>query len=273
MSLPLVFIGANKGGVDKSLASMAIVDYWLTTDDKKPVFLTETGTSNPDVAKANGETVLDLVNERDGQRKAAVVCILAAQANSHREQFGATLLTALRAMKRPAACLWIINHQRDSLELLAEFREMAPGVKIHLLRNTDFGDERKFELYNGSEIRKEIDTRQRRQWPAYSNSRSGMARTWRGKRYGIPGGDGLGKRIEHGAAEEKCSGPGKFRVSVEVDLNVSRLSIPRINDGDTSLVELAAVAGYDRHSMVGGAGSDHKVGLRKCVSGLPALFD
>lgn len=60
-------------------------------------------------------------------------------------------------MKRPATCLWLINRQRDSLELLAEFRDMAPGVKIHVLRNSYFGDERKFELYNGSELRKEIE--------------------------------------------------------------------------------------------------------------------
>ena len=54
---------------------------------------------------------------------------------------------------------------------------------------------------------------------------------------------------------------------------MAKLWFPRINDGDTGLVKLAAVAGYNRHSMVNGAGSDDKVGLRKGVSGLPALFD
>lgn len=170
MSLPLVFIGGNKGGVGKSLASMALLDYWLTNEPLKPSFLVETDTSNPDVAKAYGETVphylpqiseregwIDLVNELDGQRNAAVVCNLAAQTNSLWELFGATLLTALGEMKRPATCLWLINRQRDSLELLAEFRDLAPGVQIHVLRNAYFGEERKFELYNGSEIRKEIE--------------------------------------------------------------------------------------------------------------------
>ena len=76
-----------------------------------------------------------------------------------------------------------------------------------------------------------------------------------------------------GAGEGKCSGPGKFRFSVGWELKVARLWFPRINDGDMGLVELAAVAGYDRHPMVGGAGSDDKVGLRKGVPGLPALFD
>ncbi len=170
MSLPFVLIGGNKGGVGKSLASMALLDHWLSSEPAKPAFLVETDTSNPDVAKAYGESVphclpriseregwIDLLNELDAQPKAAVVCNLAAQTNSLWEQFGGTLLSGLSQMKRPATCLWLINRQRDSLELLAEFRDMAPGVKIHVLRNAYFGDERKFELYNGSELRKEIE--------------------------------------------------------------------------------------------------------------------
>jgi len=73
------------------------------------------------------------------------------------EQFGGTLLSGLSQMKRLATCLWLINRQRDNLELLAEFREIAPGGKIHVLRNAYFCDERKFEPYNGSELRKEIE--------------------------------------------------------------------------------------------------------------------
>jgi hypothetical protein len=170
MSLPLVFIGGNKGGVGKSLASMALLDYWLASNSQRPVFLIETDTSNPDVAKTYGPTVphflpqlseregwIDLINELDSQPQTAVVCNLAAQTNSYWEQFGTTLLTALQEIERPATCLWMINRQRDSLELLAEFCEMAPGVKTHVLRNAYFGDERKFELYNGSEIRKNIE--------------------------------------------------------------------------------------------------------------------
>ena len=57
MSLPVVFVGGNKGGVGKSLASMALIDYWLSQNPAKPVFLVETDTSNPDVAHAYGKTV------------------------------------------------------------------------------------------------------------------------------------------------------------------------------------------------------------------------
>jgi hypothetical protein len=149
---------------------MALLDYWLSRTPPVPSFLVESDTSNPDVAKAYGSSVphylpqlseregwIDLVNELDSQPHAAIVCNLAAQSNSLWEQFAPALLSALRQIKRPASCLWLINRQRDSLELLAEFRDMAPGVKIHVLRNAYFGDERKFELYNGSEIRKQIE--------------------------------------------------------------------------------------------------------------------
>lgn len=67
------------------------------------------------------------------------------------------LLEGLVEMKREAVCLWMINRQKDSLELLMDFREMAPGVKVHVVRNGYFGEERKFELYNGNEVRGEIE--------------------------------------------------------------------------------------------------------------------
>ena len=54
MSLPFVFVGGNKGGVGKSLASMALLDYWLSSEPAKPAFPVETDTSNPDVAKVYG---------------------------------------------------------------------------------------------------------------------------------------------------------------------------------------------------------------------------
>lgn len=160
MSLPVVLVGGNKGGVGKSLCSMALLDYWLSQN--KPVFLVETDRSNPDVAKAYGDSVphclpemrerdgwIDLVNELEEKvQHSAIVINLAAQSNRFWEDFGAILLEGLQEMKRKPICLWMINRQKDSLELLMEFQEMAPGVKLHVVRNGYFGDERKFELYH-----------------------------------------------------------------------------------------------------------------------------
>jgi hypothetical protein len=53
--------------------------------------------------------------------------------------------------------LWVINRQRDSLELLKEYMESLPGSTVHVVRNTYFGDQGKFELYNGSKMRKTVE--------------------------------------------------------------------------------------------------------------------
>jgi hypothetical protein len=53
----------------------------------------------------------------------------------------------------------VINRQRDSLELLREFADAVPKAAVHVVRNGYFGEERKFELYNGSKIRDEVESR------------------------------------------------------------------------------------------------------------------
>ena len=55
--------------------------------------------------------------------------------------------------------LWVINRQRDGLELLREFIDAVPKAAVHVVRNGYFGDEKKFELYNGSKIREEVEGR------------------------------------------------------------------------------------------------------------------
>jgi hypothetical protein len=52
----------------------------------------------------------------------------------------------------------VINRQRDSLELLREFIDAVPKAAVHVLRNRYSGEERKFELYNGSKIREEVES-------------------------------------------------------------------------------------------------------------------
>lgn len=60
-------------------------------------------------------------------------------------------------MQRTLRTLWVINRQRDSLELLKEYLDALPSTVVHVVRNGYFGDERKFELYNSSKIRKTIE--------------------------------------------------------------------------------------------------------------------
>ena len=65
--------------------------------------------------------------------------------------------STLGELNRKLITLWVINRQRDSLELLKEYREALPGSTTHVIRNAYFGDEIKFELYNNSNIRESIE--------------------------------------------------------------------------------------------------------------------
>jgi hypothetical protein len=66
---------------------------------------------------------------------------------------------SLEELGSKLVALWMINRQRDSLELLREFMSAVPKADVHVVRNGYFGEERKFELYNGSKIREVVEGR------------------------------------------------------------------------------------------------------------------
>ena len=45
------------------------------------------------------------------------------------------------------------------MALLREFIDAVPKAAVHVVRNGYFGEERKFELYNGSKIRDAVESR------------------------------------------------------------------------------------------------------------------
>jgi hypothetical protein len=56
--------------------------------------------------------------------------------------------------------MWVINRQRDSLELLADYLDAMPVGKdhqVHVVRNGYYGSIEKFQLYNGSQLKKRIE--------------------------------------------------------------------------------------------------------------------
>ena len=53
----------------------------------------------------------------------------------------------------------MINRQRDSVELLKEFLGAMPHALVHGVRNGYFGEERQFELYDGSKVRAAVEER------------------------------------------------------------------------------------------------------------------
>lgn len=82
---------------------------------------------------------------------------MAACNNKGVRAYGATLNSTLAEMDRRLVTLWVINRQRDSLELLKEYMGAIPKATVHVVRNLYFGEVRKFELYNGSQRRTAVE--------------------------------------------------------------------------------------------------------------------
>jgi len=170
MSKPIYLVGGSKGGVGKSMVTIALIDN-LTAKGEK-VVLIETDTSNPDVWKTyKDDTKGALVNLEEGngwielinicgdvENADAVIVINTRAANNQGVQrYGETLNSTLEELDRKLVALWVINRQRDGLELLKDFREALPNALVHVVRNGYFGEESKYQLYNGSKIRKTVE--------------------------------------------------------------------------------------------------------------------
>ncbi|WP_322065068.1 nucleotide-binding protein [Burkholderia ubonensis] len=165
---PIYMVGGSKGGVGKSFVTLALVDYLQRTDIN--VVLVETDTSNSDVMKAvhaeiecascNLDDVsgwIDFVNFCDTHRDAIVVVNTAARSQAGVEQYGGTLASALDELARRLVVLWVINRQRDSLELLLKFGATFPNAITHVARNGYFGSPEKFTLYRDSQLRSAVE--------------------------------------------------------------------------------------------------------------------
>ncbi|MBQ7262098.1 MAG: protein mobD [Synergistaceae bacterium] len=167
----LYFVGGSKGGVGKSFLSIALCD-WITQGLGKKLMLIESDTSNPDVGKmyAKDEAVelvslklddadgwIELVDLCDGC-ETDVVINSAARSNEAIAEFGGTLTSSLDELKMELVSFWMINRQRDSIELLKRYMEIVQGP-LHVVRNTFYGEPKRFELFNSSKIREAAEER------------------------------------------------------------------------------------------------------------------
>lgn len=170
MAKKIYLIGGSKGGVGKSMVSMAMLDY--LQEQGESVLLIESDTSNSDVWKTYKDSVeaelvdlddadgwIQLVNLCDSKPDSIVVINTAARNNQGVSAYGNTLNNTLTELKRDLVTLWVINRQRDSLELLKEYMDAIPDSLVHVLRNGYFGDEKKFQLYNDSKTRSAVESR------------------------------------------------------------------------------------------------------------------
>ena len=169
--LNLYFIGGSKGGVGKSFLSMALADY-LTQYKGRKIVLIESDTSNPDVGKTfthsddvevlslsldNADGWIELVNSCEGSNRDLVVNS-AARSGEAVEKFGGTLIGSLEELHMQLISFWVINRQRDSIELLKKYMDIVPG-ELHVVRNTFYGEPQKFELFNNSKTKLEAEKR------------------------------------------------------------------------------------------------------------------
>ena len=170
MKKSIYLVGGSKGGVGKSTVAMALLDY-LTESGETPLLI-ETDTSNPDVAKAYGKTVatksidldkgdgwVDFLNSADAH-DGPIVVNGAARNNTGISTYGGNLGNSLVDLDRALVTLWVVNRQRDGLELLKQYLEALPQSKqhtVHIVRNTYYGTPEQFELLAGSKIKTSIE--------------------------------------------------------------------------------------------------------------------
>ena len=161
----------NKGGTGKSMVATALIDAFLQRGIEP--FVIETDDANPDVFKAHVETVqcaalsldeadgwIEMINSLDKARGVPVIVNTAARNSAGVARYGQTLKSTLTELGRTMVTLWVINRQRDSLELLADYLDAMPAGadhQVHVVRNGYYGSAEKFQLYNGSELKKRIE--------------------------------------------------------------------------------------------------------------------
>lgn len=83
----------------------------------------------------------------------------AARNNDGVAAYGGTLTGTLPELGRKMVTLWVINWQKDSLDLLSDYLEAVPEGELHVLKNAYFGTDSKYERYNRSEVRKIVESR------------------------------------------------------------------------------------------------------------------
>ena len=166
------YVGGSKGGVGKSLFTFILADYFLEKNSN--ILLVDSDTDNPDVYKAHKDMGLpnltcamnrldsrndwmDLSNLMEKYPDHLVIINGAARTKETVQENGEMFWEMLEMLKRRMTVFWLINIQRDSVELLHSFQQSLPKATIHVCRNLFFGKPERFEVYNSSKAREKIE--------------------------------------------------------------------------------------------------------------------
>jgi hypothetical protein len=169
MSKRVIMVCGGKGGVGKSFNVMAVTDFLLRAGET--VVLVESDNTNSDVAKCYQGTVqtelinletangwIDFLNVCNSNPNAVIVVNTRAANNEGLENYARMARDGLRKLHRPLLVLWVINTQRDSVELLHDFIELLPGTEVHAVKNLYYGRPGEFAEYEHSEARGIIES-------------------------------------------------------------------------------------------------------------------
>jgi hypothetical protein len=164
---PIYIIGSNKGGVGKSLLTMALLDYFSQIEQS--CFLVETESRLMDVHRSYRHlpfAVLDLSSELGssglvdlGFRHPNEIIVVNTTVASMEgiEKYSQNLITELAALDRPLITLWAIDRLTSSLESLAKYLNIMSGSIVHAVINNYFGDEDYFHAYQNSSLKVSVE--------------------------------------------------------------------------------------------------------------------
>lgn len=167
----LIFCTGFKGGVGKSFLAMTMADYFHKK--QKKIMMVETDGTNPDVYKTFDQKLpvvaLDLDSE-EGWSTLFTVChenvdsiIIvnsAARADRGFAQNVDTLACASEALQRQVISFFMLNAERDSMDLLCDFVDASKAIKEHkivVVKNGYFGGEESFGMFDNSKVKKTIE--------------------------------------------------------------------------------------------------------------------
>jgi hypothetical protein len=164
----IIVVGGGKGGVGKSMVTMAGVDA-LRSSAHETIYV-ETDDSNPDVYKAVEKEVPSEICNLDDEAgyvrlggiieshtEAYIVINTAARATDSLIKHSGILHDVAHELNRELVMVWPVNRQRDSLELLRQFLDGSePYSAVFGLLNTYFGPAEKFTRYLSSKLKDRV---------------------------------------------------------------------------------------------------------------------
>lgn len=177
---PIYLVAGSKGGVGKSMLALVAIDQLVLMG--RQVLYFESDTNNADVwmcmqrdpEHAPGETIdgvttytvrldeeqswVDIVTAIDEHPDHTVVIGTASGTIEVIQKHGHILRELLPELQRKLVTLWVIDEQRDSINLLREHLAVFPNHDIHVIKNSKHGPG-SFGLYDASKVRTSIESK------------------------------------------------------------------------------------------------------------------